>query len=82
MKRVISHTKQCKRKTNGGCPICKQLIALCCYHAKLCQVRDLGFNIIDPNCGPEFPMTLRCDTDLALTATIVPALLAALHPNS
>ena len=39
MKRVVSHTKQCKRKTNGGCPICKQLIALCCYHAKLCQVR-------------------------------------------
>ena len=35
MKRVVSHTKQCKRKTNGGCPICKQLIALCCYHAKL-----------------------------------------------
>lgn len=26
----------CKRKTNGGCPICKQLIALCCYHAKHC----------------------------------------------
>ena len=38
MKRVVSHTKACKRKTNGGCPICKQLIALCCYHAKLCQV--------------------------------------------
>ena len=37
MKRVVSHTKQCKRKSNGGCPICKQLIALCCYHAKLCQ---------------------------------------------
>lgn len=28
--------KVCKRKTNGGCPICKQLIALCCYHAKHC----------------------------------------------
>ena len=40
MKRVVSHTKQCKRKTNGGCPICKQLIALCCYHAKLCQVSE------------------------------------------
>ncbi|XP_074650502.1 histone lysine acetyltransferase CREBBP-like [Tubulanus polymorphus] len=37
MKRVVSHTKSCKRKTNGGCPICKQLIALCCYHAKHCQ---------------------------------------------
>ena len=37
MKRVISHTRQCKRKSNGGCPICKQLIALCCYHAKMCN---------------------------------------------
>ncbi|PSN48638.1 hypothetical protein C0J52_12712 [Blattella germanica] len=37
MKRVVQHTKICKRKTNGGCPICKQLIALCCYHAKHCQ---------------------------------------------
>ncbi|KAG5853974.1 hypothetical protein ANANG_G00032550 [Anguilla anguilla] len=37
MKRVVQHTKACKRKTNGGCPICKQLIALCCYHAKHCQ---------------------------------------------
>ncbi|KAM6957846.1 histone acetyltransferase p300-like [Aplochiton taeniatus] len=37
MKRVVQHTKGCKRKTNGGCPICKQLIALCCYHAKHCK---------------------------------------------
>lgn len=37
MKRVVAHTKICKRKTNGGCPICKQLIALCCYHAKHCN---------------------------------------------
>ncbi|XP_028935153.1 histone acetyltransferase p300 isoform X2 [Ornithorhynchus anatinus] len=37
MKKVVLHTKCCKRKTNGGCPICKQLIALCCYHAKHCQ---------------------------------------------
>ena len=37
MKRVVAHTKGCRRKTNGGCPICKQLIALCCYHAKHCQ---------------------------------------------
>lgn len=41
MKRVVQHTKNCKRKTHGGCPICKQLIALCCYHAKHCQ---------DPKC--------------------------------
>ena len=37
MKRVVTHTRQCKRKTNAGCPVCKQLIALCCYHAKHCQ---------------------------------------------
>ncbi|XP_077412270.1 CREB binding protein b isoform X2 [Vanacampus margaritifer] len=37
MKRVVQHTKGCKRKTNGVCPVCKQLIALCCYHAKHCQ---------------------------------------------
>jgi len=37
MKRIVSHTKGCKRKTNGGCQICKQLIQLCCYHAKFCQ---------------------------------------------
>ncbi|CAL8241255.1 unnamed protein product [Gadus morhua 'NCC'] len=37
MKRVVQHTKKYKRKTNGGCPVCKQLIALCCYHAKHCQ---------------------------------------------
>ena len=49
MKRVVSHTKQCKRKTNGGCPICKQLIALCCYHAKLCQVRILNIYL---SCDP------------------------------
>ncbi|XP_057648062.1 histone acetyltransferase p300-like [Chionomys nivalis] len=37
MKRVVLHTKGCKRKTNGECPICKQLYALLCYHAKHCQ---------------------------------------------
>lgn len=36
-KRIIAHTKQCKRKTTGACPICKQLIKLCCHHAKHCQ---------------------------------------------
>ncbi|KAL8591058.1 hypothetical protein ACOMHN_037291 [Nucella lapillus] len=37
MKRVTQHTRGCKRKNNGGCPICKQYIALCCYHAKHCN---------------------------------------------
>lgn len=37
MKRVVQHSKRCRRKTNGGCPVCKKLIELCCYHAKYCQ---------------------------------------------
>ena len=37
MKRVVEHTRSCERKGNNGCPICKQLIALCCYHAKHCR---------------------------------------------
>lgn len=46
MKRVVQHAKSCKRRQGGplvsgggnqGCPICKQLIALCCYHAKHCD---------------------------------------------
>src|SRR3569832_1932638 len=41
MKRVGSHTRQCKRRQNGPCVVCKQLIALCCYHAKHCQVNAI-----------------------------------------
>ena len=37
MKRVVSHTMSCRRKKNNGCPICIQLIALCCYHAEHCR---------------------------------------------
>lgn len=37
MKRVVSHAKSCRKKVNGGCPICKQLVAVCCYHAKCCK---------------------------------------------
>ena len=43
MKCVVKHAKTCKRKgsqnsqgPSANCPICKQLIALCCYHAKNC----------------------------------------------
>ena len=38
MKRLIQHSNACRRKNAGGCPVCKQLIALCCYHAKTCDV--------------------------------------------
>ncbi|KAL1462231.1 hypothetical protein WDU94_014084, partial [Cyamophila willieti] len=37
MKRVLQHTKICKRKEKGVCPICEKLQALCCYHAKYCH---------------------------------------------
>lgn len=37
MKGVVAHLKLCKLKKHGDCPICKQLIALCCYHANLCR---------------------------------------------
>ena len=47
MKRVVAHTKQCKKKNpNAGCPICKQLIALCCYHAKICKVYDFSNQLL------------------------------------
>jgi len=38
MKRLIQHSNACRRKNAGGCPVCKQLIALCCYHAKSCDM--------------------------------------------
>ena len=50
MKRIVAHTKSCKRKTNGGCPICKQLIALCCYHAKACN---------EPKCPVPFCVNIK-----------------------
>ncbi|KAI6201456.1 Histone acetyltransferase [Aphelenchoides besseyi] len=38
MKRVVQHTKLCKRRQTTNCSVCKQLIALCCYHAKHCDL--------------------------------------------
>lgn len=50
MKRVVQHTKLCKKRISGTCPVCKQLIALCCYHAKHCT-RDA--------CSVPFCMNIR-----------------------
>ena len=50
MKRVMAHTRSCRRKTNGGCPVCKQLIALCCYHAKHC---------LETKCPVPFCVTIK-----------------------
>lgn len=47
LKRVVQHTKNCKRG-NVGCSICKQIIALCCYHAKHCP--DSQENCLVPFC--------------------------------
>ena len=47
MKRVIFHTRQCKRKSLGGCPICKQLIALCCYHSRKCKLKDCSVHFCE-----------------------------------
>ena len=40
MKRVVEHTKTCRRKTGGGCRICQGLIHPCCYHAKSCLEKE------------------------------------------
>ncbi|KJH52894.1 zinc finger, ZZ type [Dictyocaulus viviparus] len=45
MKRVVQHTKMCKKRVNASCPVCKQLIALCCYHAKHCSRDSCSVNI-------------------------------------
>ena len=38
MKRVVAHTRLCKRKSmNAGCNVCKQLVAMCVYHSRRCH---------------------------------------------
>ena len=39
MKQVVKHTRECPSRTDPKkpCHICKQLVALCCYHAKHCK---------------------------------------------
>ena len=36
-KRVIAHSKQCQKYKLNQCDYCRQLIALCIYHAKTCK---------------------------------------------
>uniref|UniRef100_A0A0N5B8J3 histone acetyltransferase n=1 Tax=Strongyloides papillosus TaxID=174720 RepID=A0A0N5B8J3_STREA len=40
MRKVVNHTKTCKKRHNASCSVCKQLIALCCYHAKHCNTNN------------------------------------------
>ena len=51
VKSIVAHTKSCKRKTSGGCPVCKQLIALSCLHAKSCMEPNL--------CGVPFCLNIK-----------------------
>jgi E1A/CREB-binding protein len=48
-KRVIQHTKECKGK-NDQCNVCKQVVFLCWYHAKICN---------DQNCQVPFCTNLK-----------------------
>lgn len=50
MKRVVQHTRGCRKRQGGNCPVCKQLIALCCYHARHC---------LDANCQVPFCQNIR-----------------------
>ena len=36
-KRVVQHSKNCQKFKNSQCEFCKQMIALCIYHAKNCK---------------------------------------------
>lgn len=46
MKKVIQHTRTCKKRqsSNSGCPVCKQMMALCCYHSKHCNSQNYLVN--------------------------------------
>jgi len=37
LKRIFVHAKRCKVKPQNGCNVCKQFVALCCYHSKYCE---------------------------------------------
>ena len=36
MKRVLAHLRACPKRSSGACSLCKQLISMCCLHAKTC----------------------------------------------
>ncbi|KAH7718992.1 bromodomain protein [Aphelenchoides avenae] len=38
LKKVVKHVKLCKKHQQTTCPVCKQAIALSCYHAKQCNL--------------------------------------------
>lgn len=50
IKNVLAHQKTCKQNIEGECQICKQIFALCCYHAKDCS---------DDQCAVTFCRTVK-----------------------
>ncbi|KRY87994.1 Protein cbp-1 [Trichinella pseudospiralis] len=36
LKRVVQHANLCEKRQAGHCPVCKQLVALSCHHARTC----------------------------------------------
>ncbi|VDL59849.1 unnamed protein product [Hymenolepis diminuta] len=36
MKKVLAHLRSCPKRSSGTCPLCRQLISMCCMHAKSC----------------------------------------------
>ena len=39
LKRLVAHSRVCKKRQGqpNGCQICRQFVALCCYHSKTCE---------------------------------------------
>uniref|UniRef100_A0A914PUF7 histone acetyltransferase n=1 Tax=Panagrolaimus davidi TaxID=227884 RepID=A0A914PUF7_9BILA len=37
LKQILSHLQICKNRKENKCSVCKQMIALCCFHAKQCK---------------------------------------------
>lgn len=40
MKKVVQHTNLCRKRSKMDCPVCVQLIALCCYHVDSCELSE------------------------------------------
>ena len=66
MRKVVQHARTCKRRQSSNCPVCKQLIALCCYHAKHCTAT---------NCPVQFILNLEYSAHYSSIVIILGAIL-------
>ena len=48
MKQVLEHTRECRRKTSGGCGICIKFMNICCYHARRCEQEECTMPLCRP----------------------------------